>query len=89
MQHAVRIKSNTGTTLLVLKYILHSSVHACSELGSLYSNAPQSNSSIIGLESNVIAVKSMYPAHKVVAIVGHGKCLFLYTNLAEIACSVR
>jgi hypothetical protein len=54
-------------------YVLHCSVHACSELGSLHSNAPQANSSIIGLESNVIAVKAMYSSHTVVAIVGHGK----------------
>jgi hypothetical protein len=57
-------------------------VHACSELGALHSNAPIPNSSIIGLESNVIAVKAMCPSHKVVAIVGHGKCFVLYSHFA-------
>jgi hypothetical protein len=50
------------------------SVHACSELGAIHRDAPITNSSIIGLESNVIAVKALYPSHKVVAIVGLGKC---------------
>jgi hypothetical protein len=49
-------------------------VHAYSELGSLHSNAPQAKRSIVGLESNVIAVKAMYPSHKAVAVVGSGKC---------------
>jgi hypothetical protein len=52
-------------------------MRACSEMGALHSNAPQANSSVIGLESNIIAVKAMYPSHKVVAIVGHGECMFL------------
>jgi hypothetical protein len=63
-------------------------VHACSELGSLHSNAPQTNSSTIGLESNVTAVKAMYPSHKVVAIVGSGKCLLFYSKFAG-SCIVK
>jgi hypothetical protein len=46
-------------------------VHACSELGSLHSNAPQNYT--VGLERCIIDVKAMYPSHKVVAVVGHGK----------------
>jgi hypothetical protein len=62
--------------ILVLLNILHCSVHACSELGSLHSNALKSFT--VGLDSNVIAVKAMYPSHKVVAIVGHGKWTSTY-----------
>jgi hypothetical protein len=46
-------------------------MHACSELGSLHSSTL--NSFTVGLDSNVNDVKAMYPSHKVVAIVGHGK----------------
>jgi hypothetical protein len=45
-------------------------VHACSEMGSLHSNAPKSFT--VGIERSVLAVKSMYSTHKVVAIVGFG-----------------
>jgi hypothetical protein len=48
-------------------------MHACSELGSLHSNALKSFT--VGLESSVMDVKAMYPSHKVVAIVGHGELL--------------
>jgi hypothetical protein len=51
-------------------------VHARSEIGPLHSNPPKSFT--IGLESNVNDVKAMYPTHKVVAIVGHGKYKYLY-----------
>jgi hypothetical protein len=51
----------------------------CSELRwlrwSLHSEPPKTFT--VGLEENVMDVKAMYPSHKVVAIVGHGKCINL------------
>jgi hypothetical protein len=50
-------------------------MHACSYLGSLHSDPPRSFT--VGLETHVKDVKAMYSSHKVVAIVGHGKCTYL------------
>jgi hypothetical protein len=47
---------------------------ACSELGSLHSDPPKSFT--VGLKANE-EIMVMYPGHKVVAIVGHGKCISL------------
>jgi hypothetical protein len=75
MRHAMRIYYSTA---LYIPHLLNYTVHACSDLGSLHSDAPQANSAIVGFEGNVIAVKAMHPSHNVVAIVGHGKCTFKY-----------
>jgi hypothetical protein len=53
-------------------------------MGSLHSNAPQAKRSIVGIESNVTAVKAVYPRHKVVAIVGHGKCTCTYQHFKQV-----
>jgi hypothetical protein len=58
-------------------------VHACSEMGPLHSDPPKSFT--VGLEANVNDVKAMYPSHKVVAIVGHGKCKFAIICWHEFA----
>jgi hypothetical protein len=59
-------------------------VRACSELGSLQSDPPKSFT--VGLEANVKDVKAMYPGHKVVAIVGHGKCTYLMLTQMHLRC---
>jgi hypothetical protein len=75
---ATIIKAVSVKSFLRANQTLHCSVHARSELGSLHSDPPKSFT--VGLEANVNYVKAMYPSHKEVAIVGHGKCTS-YTDL--------